>query len=274
MIGGRTALYGIVGWPVGHSLSPLMQNAAFAAAGLDAVYVAMPVAPDRVADALRGAHALGFRGLNVTVPHKVAAVEACVRLDGSAMACGAVNTLVRTEAGWSGHNTDAPAVRALLGAAGIGPGSRVLLLGAGGAARAGLWAASAIGAEVVIAARREDAARALRDEVGGRVHVVRWEDVGEESRAAECVLNGTSAGLAGKGELPAIAFRPGQVACDFVYGDTPFIRAARAAGARLVTGEEILVRQGELGFALWHGQDAPPRAMAEALATGAGARTS
>ena len=216
MIGGRTAVYGIVGWPVSHSLSPLMQNAACAAAGIDAVYVALPVAPERVAEALRGAHALGVRGLNVTVPHKVAAVEACVRLDGAAMACGAVNTLVRAESGWAGHNTDAPALRTLLTAAGVGPGARVLLLGAGGASRAALWAASALGAEVVIAARRDEAARALCEEVGGRVQTAAWDAVAEEARGAECIVNGTSAGLAGKGDLPPIAFRPGQVACDFV----------------------------------------------------------
>lgn len=273
MIGGRTAVYAVVGWPIAHSLSPVMQNAALAAAGIDGVYVALPVAPERVVEALRGAHALGLRGLNVTVPHKVAAVEACIRLDGSAMACGAVNTLVRTESGWSGHNTDAPALRSLLTAAGIGPGARVLLLGAGGAARAALWAASALGTDVVITARRDDAATALRDEVGGRVHAISWDAVVDEAQAADCIVNATSAGLAGKGELPPIAFRAGQVACDFVYGDTPFSRAARAAGARLVTGEEILVRQGELGFELWHGRSAPPRAMADALATASGART-
>jgi shikimate dehydrogenase len=274
VIGGKTAVYGVVGWPIGHSLSPLMQNAACAAAGIDAVYVALPVAPEAVIDALRGAHALGLRGLNVTVPHKLAAVEACVRLDGAAMACGAVNTLVRGEAGWSGHNTDAPALRTLLTSAEIGPGARVLVLGAGGAARAALWAASALGAEVIVAARREDAARALRDEVGGRVYAIAWGDVAEEGRTAECVVNATSAGLGGKGDLPAIPFHPGQVACDFVYGDTAFARAARAAGARVVTGEEILVRQGELAFALWHGREAPPRAMADALAAASGARTS
>jgi shikimate dehydrogenase len=273
VIGGRTAVYGVVGWPVAHSLSPRMQNAACAAAGIDAVYVALPVAPGYVADALRGAHALGVRGLNVTVPHKVAAVEACVRLDGAAMACGAVNTLVRAEAGWSGHNTDAPALRALLTASGIGPGARVLVLGAGGAARAAMWAVTALGAEVVVAARREDAARALRDELGGRVHAIGWDGVPEEGRAAECIVNATSAGLEGKGDLPPLAFHPGQVACDFVYGDTAFARAARDGGARLVTGEEILVKQGELAFALWHGRDAPPRAMADALATGSGERT-
>jgi shikimate dehydrogenase len=269
VIGGSSALYGVIGWPVAHSLSPRMQNAALAAASIDAVYVALPVSPDALPVALHGAHALGFRGLNVTVPHKVAAVAACLRLDGPAMACGAVNTLVRAESGWSGHNTDAPALRTLLGAAGIGPGSRVLLLGAGGAARAALWAASAMGAEVAVAARREGAAEALRDEVGGRVEAVHWERVVEEARASDCIVNGTSAGLAGKGALPELPFRPGQVACDFVYGDTGFSRAATAGGARLITGEQILVRQGELAFELWHGRQPPAGAMAGALASGA-----
>jgi shikimate dehydrogenase len=129
-----------------------------------------------------------------------------------------------------------------------------------------------MGAEVVVTARREGAAAALRDEVGGRVRAIAWEAVAAEARAADCVVNATSAGLAGKGTLPELPFRRGQVACDFVYGDTAFSRAARDAGARLVTGEEILGRQGELAFELWHGREAPAGAMAGALA-GSGART-
>ncbi len=112
MISTRTGLYGVVGHPVGHSRSPAMQNAALASLAVDALYVALPVAPERLGEALRGAHALGFRGLNVTVPHKQAAAALCLRLEESAAACGAVNTLIRApggEPGWVGHNTDAPA---------------------------------------------------------------------------------------------------------------------------------------------------------------------
>jgi len=275
VITGATALYGIVGWPVSHSRSPQMQGAAFAAAGLDAVFVACPAPPETLEAALAGAHALGFRGLNVTVPHKEAATRACEALDEVATRCGAVNTLVRTDTGWRGTNTDAPATAELLAAAGVGRGARALLLGAGGAARAAAWALLSLGAEVGVAARRTDAAEALcRDlagaVVGALVEPVPWDDVEEASRAAAVVVNATSVGLPGKpGALPPLALHAGQVACDFVYGDTTFAALARSAGARLVSGEEILVRQGELAFQHWTGRAPPAGVMAAALETGA-----
>ncbi|HET9595632.1 MAG TPA: shikimate dehydrogenase (NADP+), partial [Anaeromyxobacteraceae bacterium] len=126
MISGRTALYAVIGHPVAHSLSPAMQNAALAAAGVDGVYVALPVPPDRLEEALAGAHALGLRGLNVTVPHKPRAATACRRLDPTAEVCGAANTLRRVDDGWEGFNTDAPATLGLLQAAGLARGDRAL----------------------------------------------------------------------------------------------------------------------------------------------------
>ncbi len=275
MISGRTALYGVLGHPVGHSLSPAMQNAAFRELGIDAVYVALPVAPEALLEAMRGAHALGFQGLNVTVPHKQGAAEACQGLDDVARVCGAVNTLRRTREGWEGFNTDAPACLALLEGAGVKRGARALLLGAGGAALAGAWALLGAGAEVMVAARRSDAAEELCHRMlaalpGGPVaRPVEWEDAAELAEGADVVLNATSIGLGGRSEgLPALQFRAGQVAADFVYGDTAFGRAARAGGATLVTGEQILVRQGALAFTLWTGKPAPEAVMAAALRPG------
>jgi len=269
VISGRTALFGVLGSPVGHSLSPAMQNAAFAAAGVDAVYVALPAPPERLAEAVRGAHALGFQGLNVTVPHKQAAAALCERLAPSAAAVGAVNTLVRRGGGWEGHNTDAPALRDLLAAAGASRGARALVLGAGGAARAAAWALLEIGAAVRVAARRPEAAEALcRDLAAGRPAAPEpapWSRVADEAQRAEVVVNATSAGLGGADLLPPLPLRGGQVACDLVYGDTAFARAAAAAGARVVTGERVLVRQGALAFQLWLGREAPEQVMAAAL---------
>jgi shikimate dehydrogenase len=273
VIGGRTALYGIVGWPVGHSLSPAMQNAAFAFLGLDAAYLALPVEPGSLETALQGAHALGFQGLNVTIPHKQAAAAACLALDPVATACGAANTLRRTPAGWEGFNTDATALSQLLDGAGVRAGATALLLGAGGAARAGGWAALKVGARLRVAARRRDQAEALCTALGGAVRpggtkpeVVGWESLAAASRAADVVMNGTSVGLAGQpAALPGLGFRAGQVALDMVYGDTAFTRDAVAAGARLVRGEELLVRQGALAFNLWTGRPAPEAAMVAAL---------
>jgi shikimate dehydrogenase len=277
VISGRTALYGVVGHPVTHSLSPAMHNAAFAALGLEAAYLALPVEPERLFEALRGAHALGFQGLNVTVPHKRRAAEICLSLDPVARLVGAVNTLRRVPDGYEGFNTDAPATLALLEAAGVRPGARALLLGAGGAARAGVWALLKAGAAVRVAARRPAAAAELCRALSAAVPGPRLGPVGISEAAAEAdrcqvVVNATSIGLpgrAGDGAMPPFRFRPGQVAVDFVYGDTGFARAAWEAGCTLVTGEQILVRQGALAFALWTGQPAPEAAMAAALRTAA-----
>jgi shikimate dehydrogenase len=274
VITGRTALYGVVGQPVAHSRSPQMQNAAFAAAGLDAVYVALAVAPDRLAAAVAGAHALGFQGLNVTIPHKQGAAALCATVDPTAADVGAVNTLRRSAQGWEGFNTDAPACLTLLEAAGVGKGARALLVGAGGAARAAAWALARAGAALRVTARRADAARDLAAAFApsgpsgaAAPRAVPWHELETESEAADVVVNGTSIGLAGHpAALPGLRLRRGQVAVDFVYGDTELARAARAAGARLVTGEQLLVRQGALAFTLWTGRPAPEAAMAAAVA--------
>jgi shikimate dehydrogenase len=277
MISGRTTVYGILGWPVGHSLSPAMHNAAFEALGIDAAYVAFPTPPDTVEAALAGAHALGVAGLNVTVPHKAVAAQACEALDDVARLCGAANTLVRTERGWRGSNTDAPATAELLGRAGVKEGARALVLGAGGAARAALLALATLGVRVRVAARRSAAAAALCEELsaavaGAAFEPAEWGDSEEESEAADLVVNATSVGLPGRaGSLPLLHLRAGQVACEFVYGATTFATEARRAGARLVSGEEILVRQGELAFQQWTGRAPPAGAMAGALAAASGA---
>ncbi len=275
MISGTTALFGVVGHPVAHSLSPAMHNAAFAALGLNAAYVALPVPSDRLEEALRGAHALGFQGLSVTVPHKKRTAALCLGLDGTAEACGAVNTLRRTSRGWEGYNTDAPACRALMVAAGLTKGSRALLLGAGGAAHGAAWALLSAGVEVAVAARRTPEAEALclrmaRAFPGARVEPAPWAEAMMWSEAASTIVNATSIGLDGNGDaLPTLHLHPGQVAVDFVYGDTPFARRAAAEGAKVVTGEEILLGQGTLAFTLWTGKPAPEPVMAEALRTAA-----
>lgn len=279
MITGKTALYGVLGHPVGHSRSPAMQNAAFAALGVDAAYLALPVPPERLAEAVRGAHALGFQGLNVTVPHKQAVLALCASVDDTAAAVGAVNTLRRVAGGWEGFNTDAPACLALLQAAGLARGARALLAGAGGAARAAAWALVHAGAALRVAARRPEAARELAAAFGRATlpgvpapQAVPWADLGAEASAADVLVNGTSIGLGGRDEtcLAGISPRDGQIVVDFVYGETDLARRARSAGARLVTGEQLLVRQGALAFTLWTGRPAPEAVMTAAVARAAG----
>jgi shikimate dehydrogenase len=275
VISGRTALYGVIGHPIAHTRSPQMQNAAFARAGVDAAYVALAVAPGALSDALRGAHALGFQGLNVTVPHKQEALRLAASADEVARQVGAANTLRRAAGGWEAFNTDAPATRELLAEAGLGRGARALLLGAGGAARAAAWALLELGCALTVLARRPEAAAELLRTLPGRggpaPRAAALDELAREAAAADAVVNGTSVGLHGnQAAFEGLAFRPGQLAADFVYGETAFARAARAAGARLVSGEAILVRQGALAFTIWTGQPAPEAEMARALAVPAG----
>ncbi len=283
MISGHTQLYGVVGHPVGHTVSPAMHNAAFRELGLDAVYVALPVSPEGLSEGLRGARALGFQGLNVTVPHKQRAAELCLRLDRTAEQCGAANTLRHTPHGWEGFNTDAPACLALLQATGVRRGARSLLLGAGGAALAAAWALLSVGTQLTVAARRLDVARELCRRVSSAfasvpgARAMAWEEAPALTRSVDVIVNATSIGLGGGSAearashqegLPPFRFRRGQVVVDFVYsatGDTPFARLALADGASVVTGEQLLVRQGALAFTLWTGQPAPEAVMAAAL---------
>jgi shikimate dehydrogenase len=276
-LSGRTALYGVMGHPVGHSLSPAMHNAAYAALGIDAVYVPLPVTPEALHDAIRGAHALGFLGLNVTVPHKQRAAQLCVALDRVAEEIGAVNTLRRVAEGYEGSNTDAPACLALLQAAGVGKGARALVLGAGGASRAAVWALMRLEARAKVASRRLETAAdlcqqmsALAQESGSALEPVGWQEIGAHARAADVVVNATPLGLSGRDPLPPLPLGGGQVAVDFVYGETGFAAAARASGARLVSGEDLLVRQGALAFTLWLGRAAPEAVMTEAVQRGRG----
>jgi len=271
VISGRTRLYGVVGHPVDHSRSPEMHNRAFAHLCIDAVYVALPVEPEGLAVALSGAHALGFWGLNVTVPHKQEARRRCVAVDEVSARVGAVNTLRRVPAGWEGFNTDALAARSLLEEAGVVPGARALVIGAGGAARAAAWALLELGAVLSLTARRteaaEDLARALARPLAARPRVGPFAELRAEAFAADVVVNCTSVGLRGGDEsLAGVAFRAGQLAVDFVYGETAFSASAVRAGARVLRGEAILVRQGALAFTLWTGQAAPEPEMAAALA--------
>ncbi len=279
MITGRTALYGVIGHPVAHSRSPQMQGAAFAWLGIDAIYVALPVPPDALADALRGAHALGFRGINVTVPHKQQALQLCLAVDDAAERIGAVNTLKRTADGWEGFNTDAPATRSLLEQAGMAPGARALLLGAGGGARAAAWALLELGAELTVMVRREEAAQELlhaleRRRAGPRPRIAGFDALAAEAEQADVIVNGTTVGLHGRDDrFEGLTFRRGQLALDFVYGETAFARAAVEAGARFIPGEALLVRQGALAFTIWTGEPAPEAEMAAAVAAAGGSPT-
>jgi shikimate dehydrogenase len=269
VIGGRTRVAGIIGWPVEHSLSPAMHNAAFAALGLDWVYAAFPVPPERVLEAVRGLAAAGCAGLNVTIPHKRAVIEACSSASDAVREIGAANTLVPDgEGGWRADNTDAAGfLRALDEQAPLElRGADVLLVGAGGAARAVAFALRSRGARLYVANRTPAAAVELGDPVP-------FTPAALDAAAARAalVVNATSLGLHGDAppaELPLEGLGAGQVVADIVYrpGGTPWLAAAAGRGARPVDGLGMLLHQGAAAFEQWTGQSPPVAVMREALA--------
>jgi shikimate dehydrogenase len=249
-----TALAGVLGFPVAHSRSPAMHNAAFEALGLDWHYVALPVPPERFRETVRALPASGYRGANVTIPHKLAALAVAGSATDAARAVGAANTLTFDEGGAiAADNTDAGGFLAALGES--PRGQRALVLGAGGAARAVVFALLGAGAaEVSVWNRTPERARQMAADLGAR-----FVEHGEQ---ADIVVNATSAGLHDD-DLSALPLddlgSPG-VACDIVYrggGPTPFAEWGTRRGARVVEGIEMLVQQGALSFRIWTGREAP-----------------
>jgi shikimate dehydrogenase len=248
----------VLGFPVGHSRSPAMQNAALAELGLaeEWSYEAIEVAPDRFAERVEQMQAEGFVGANVTVPHKEAALALADEIAETAREIGAANTLVFEGGGVRAENTDA---EGLLRALPVSPvGRRALVLGAGGAARAVVWGLLREGAAVEVWNRTDLRSRHLCEELGGGA-------VSDPDQSSyELIVNSTAVGLGGEdpfAELPldAESFAPGQTVVDMVYGHEPtaLLRAAAAAGAETVDGIEILVRQGALSLQIWTGREAP-----------------
>ncbi len=252
-----SALAGVLGFPVGHSRSPVMMNAAFAELGLDWRYLKLPVPAERFEQAVTALPGSGYRGANVTIPHKLAAHDLADELSDAARAIGAVNTLTFHDDGRiSGDNTDAGG---LLDALGDPVPATALVLGAGGAGRAAAWALAQAGAEVTIWNRTGRRAAQLAADLG----VTHSERPGP----AELLVNATSVGLRPGDSLDGLPLVDARVVVDLVYGrgPTPIARWADERGARVVDGLEVLVRQGARSFALWTGEEPPVDAMRRAV---------
>jgi shikimate dehydrogenase len=264
---------GVVGWPVAHSRSPAIQNAALRAAGLGDSwrYQLLPVPPELFDETVRALPGLGFGGVNVTIPHKAAALALATEATERATAIGAANTLIfQSDGAIHADNTDAPAFTNALSAILPLTGCRAVVMGAGGAARAAVWALLDAGAsEVRVWNRTAARAQQLCTEVGGTpvaaTPLVSRFDV---------LVNATSIGLREGGSLadfPTLA-HPQQLmsyraVVDFVYAEreTPLLKAARHAGVPTVDGLELLVGQGALAFELFTGQPAPLEVMQAAV---------
>ncbi len=238
-----------------------MQSAAFAAAGLEGwTYELLDVPPEGLAAAVEGLRAAGVAGANVTIPHKLAAAGLADALDDTALATGAVNTIVNRSGRLHGSNTDVAGIRAALEELEIEVTSalRVLILGGGGSARAA--AAAVPGARSVFAMRQPDPELPAP--------AVGWEERGELARDSDLVINCTPLGREGEEVLGPGDLPPGGAILDLVYvaGGTPLVREARRRGLRVADGWKVLLEQGAAAFTAWTGLPAPKEAMREALA--------
>jgi len=279
----RRARCGVLGWPVAHSRSPAMHNAALAAVGLhEWHYQRLPVPPALFAETVRALHRVGFVGANVTIPHKQAALALAHSSSRAASEIGAANTLTfAADGAIAAENTDAPGLLAALSGLGELPAHpRALVLGAGGSARAAVWALRERGAEVAVWNRTRERARALAEQLGVRAVdapepaelLVNCTSVGlyeparvERSASDGFLLNQLGITLDQVGEYPNVV--------DLVYrsATTQLLAAARERGARTVDGLEVLVAQGALSFELWTGRQAPVEVMRRAARAADGA---
>ncbi len=257
----------VIGWPVAHSLSPAMHNAAYSHLALDYAYAAFPVPTGEVAAAIAGAQALGFAGLNVTVPHKEAALACCVP-DAVAKAVGAVNTITFDGGAAAGTNTDVYGLEQTLSALAPAKLARAVILGSGGAARAAAYVLAARGIAFSVCARRE-----RRIHVGDRhLEVFSIDALGsrffEELLAeADLLVDATPLGLGDEPTpWPVAALRSDAVVVDLVVRkQTPLSRAATARGLRVQVGDVMLLHQGAAAFTRFTGVAAPVEVMGTAL---------
>lgn len=268
-ISGKTKVVALLGWPVAHSLSPAMHNAAFQAAGLDYVYVALPVSPVMVKEAIAGMRALNLAGANVTIPHKEAIIPFLDEISEDAQKIGAVNTIVVSEERLKGHNTDVYGfLRSLEEGGARIKNAQFIIIGAGGAARAmAFGAALNMASSIVITDVVQEKADALAGNIkkaAPGVAVLSTAPESEEFRQsllrADIIANATPLGMNGNDSMPLsrelMAKVPSSaIVFDAVYSkqETPFLKVAAELGLRPIGGLNMLLYQGVRSFELWTG---------------------
>lgn len=259
ILSGAARVAGIAGWPVAHSRSPRIHGFWLRRYGIDAAYIPLPIAPGCFPDAVRGLMASGFAGVNVTLPHKIAAFEACHEVDEAARIAGSANTLTFRNGRVTGSTTDSFGFLESLKDNDIDPASGpALVLGAGGAARAVVAALRGQGVPVTVCNRSaEPTAKLARDL--GPLRVLPWRSRAEAVGDHALLVNATSLGMAHQPrlDLPLDRAGPGLVVADLVYVPlrTPLLAAAGARGLRTVDGLGMLLHQARPGFAAWFGVD-------------------
>ena len=270
-ISGKTKVCGIIGDPVEHTMSPVMHNTAFKELGIDYRYVSFRVRQEEVGKAIEGMRSLDIRGLNVTIPHKVAVIPFLDKLDPLAETIGAVNTIVNDDGVLTGYNTDATGFLQALRGKGVEPaGKKIVILGAGGASRAISFSLAERDTYLVILNRQlelawaENLARRISQLFEKEVKAMVLNDKNLEVvlEWADILVNATSVGMSPDVDgtpLPARLLKPGQAVFDIVYNPikTRLLREAEVAGAQTIGGLDMLVWQGALSFEKWTGQQAP-----------------
>jgi shikimate dehydrogenase len=268
-ISGKTKICALIGDPVEHTMSPAMHNAAFKKLGLDYLYIPLRVAPGELPQAVAGLKALNVAGFNVTIPHKVAVMPLLAGLDPLAEKIGAVNTVVNKDGKLRGYNTDAEGFFRVLLEQGISPqGKNIVLLGAGGAARAIAYILAEKGARLTILNRRqeldwaENIAQFILDDLQKEVKVFELGDIAKALPGADLLVNATSVGMSpaeNESPVPAALLDKVPVVFDIVYNPlkTRLLKEAAAAGAQTISGIDMLAWQGALSFEKWTGKAAP-----------------
>jgi shikimate dehydrogenase len=271
-------LVGVFGYPVAENPTCVMQEAAFAELGLQWRYLTIEVKPEALPDAVKGLRAMNFQGINLTIPHKVAVMSLLDEISPDAAQIGAVNTVRRAGDRLIGENTDGKGfLRGVREEAGLDPrGSHVVVLGAGGAARAiTVELALAGAARLTVVNRSVERGQALvadlKARTGANAQFEPWLKTYAVGREADILVNATSIGLfPDVGAMPDVdlaAIRPDLLVCDVVPNppETRLVQAARGMGLKTLTGLPMLVYQGAIGFEMWTGRQAPEAAMKRAL---------
>jgi shikimate dehydrogenase len=276
IISGKTRVCGVIGDPIEHTLSPIMHNAAFKALKLDFAFLAFKVKAADVEKAVSGMRALGIHGLNVTMPHKSAVINYLDEVDQAAKAIGSVNTILNKDGRLFGFNTDGVGALQALRENGVEPrGKKVLLLGAGGAARAIAYTLAREADELVIlnrtAKQAAELANLLKQTFDRKVvaDTLSPNAIKDTLQDSDVLINATSVGMKPNANQTPVAFewlRPDLAVMDIVYNpvETKLAKDAKAAGAKVVSGFEMLIYQGAASFEIWTGHSAPVEVMRHA----------
>jgi shikimate dehydrogenase len=276
MISGRTKIFGIFGYPVEHTFSPSMHNAAFGKLGIDACYVPFAVNPDTLGDAVKAIIPLGIRGLNVTVPHKEKILPYLDELSEEAQLIGAVNTVEIKDRTLIGHNTDGRGfLRSLREDAKFNPkGKRYLFIGSGGAARAVGFSLALAGAKKIVfydvdLHKANALAQDIGQKTGADAKIISGDLLPLFAAESDCLINATPLGLKKTDPLPleVDSIMKKHLVCDLVYNppETRLLKAAKKKGAKQLAGLGMLLYQGVIAFEIWTGKKAPVAVMKKAL---------